>query len=299
MAAPNYSPVTGKGTVYTDPKTGESYTFDGTFWRQTSTGANIQSSDTSTQDAINRIIGSEGNVAQISYPSGVFDVTPFKDFYEKAYQELAPYYKQLLDEAKGDLNVALGNLERDYVTGKRTRIEDFTDSMNKLGITLPQEDIALQGALNKRGFALTETPGGGTEYAGGGLAKSALDTQNMDQRLRTEAVQRTRQRGLESEAIKKLTGGLTSQQSFRNTAEAQQKEHETKATSLGSQYQSAEQAEKASQIARAESGTSGGSSSNVNPDDVWSIKAAHPGYNSWNDVASIKEDYKRTGGIGK
>lgn len=294
------------GTVSTDPDTGISYKFDGTKWVQISSESPvIQGGGSSVQDLISQITGSQNNVAKVNYPEGSFDYTPFQTFYDKAYQELAPYYKQLLNEAGGDLNVAIGNLERDYVTGTRTKVEDFMSSMDTLGVSFPKEDVALQGSLNKRGFALTENPQGQTQYAGGGLARSEVGTKDADQRLRTEAVQRTRQRGLESEAIKKLTGGQTAQQSYRTTTEAQQKEHETQSALLGSRYQSAEQLSKAAGIARAESGvdtgSSGGSSgsSNVNPDDVWAIKAAHPGYKSWNDENAIRADYRATRGVGK
>ena len=292
------------GTVTTDPQTGITYKFDGTRWVQISTGAgsaSVQSSGSTVQDLVNQIAGSETNVAQPSYPEGSFDVTPFKDFYDKAYQQLAPYYKQLLLEAGGDLNVALGNLERDYVTGTRTKVEDFTAAMSTLGATMPREDTALQGSLNKRGFALTENPQGQTQYAGGGLAGSEVGALNEDQKLRSEAIQRTQRRGMESEAIKKLTGGLTSQQEYRTTTQAQQRDHETQATTLASQYQNADIANKNAGIARAnagaDTGTSGGS--NVNPDDVWAIKNAHPGYKSWNDENAIKADFRATKGVGK
>lgn len=287
------------GTKYTDPDTGIIYNFNGTQWVPMSSGtANIQNSGDITS-ALGQIMGSENNVAQVQYPEGSFDFTPFKDFYDKAYTELAPYYKQLLDEAGGDLNVALTNLDRDYQTGTRTKVEDFISSMDTLGVIMPKEQTSLQGNLNKRGIALTETSNG-LQYAGGGQAKNELMSLNEDQRLRSQAVQRTRQRGLESEAIKKLTGGQTAQQSYRNTTEAQQAEHETKATSLASQYQSAEQLSKAAGIAKAQAGVDTGSSSGgINPDDVWAIKNAHPGYRGWNDEQAIKADFKATRGVGK
>jgi hypothetical protein len=172
--------------------------------------------------------------------------------------------------------------------------------METLGATLPAEDTALQGTLNKRGFALTENPQGQTTYAGGGLAANEVNTLDNNQRLRSEALQRTQRRGLESEAIKKLTGGLSSQKDYRTTTEAQQKDHETQATSLASQYQNAEQLSKAAGISRAEAGVDTGSSGgSVNPDDVWAIKKAHPGYTGWQDENAIKADFRATGGIGK
>jgi hypothetical protein len=265
------------------------------------TSSFIQNGGSNIQDSLNQIMGSSGNIVNPTYPAGSFDVTPFKDFYDKAYQQLAPYYKQLLEEAKGDLNVALTNLERDYAVGARTKVEDFMNSMETLGVTMPAEDTALQGSLNKRGFALTENPQGQTTYAGGGLAADEVGKLSQNQMLRQQAVQRTRQRGLESEAIKKVVGGQKSQQEFRNVTQSQQAAHETQATNLASQYQSADIAGKQAGIARAEAGakTGGTGGGNVNPEDVWSIKAAHPGYNSWNDPNSVIADYKVTRGVGK
>ena len=259
-------------------------------------------SNTSISDLMNLIMGAQ-NTTQPVYPAGSFDVTPFKEFYDKAYIQLAPYYKQLLDEAGGDLSVALTNLEKDYQIGKRTTIEDFGATMEKLGVVLPKEQQQLQGTLNQRGIALTENPQGQTTYAGGGQAKTESDILNEDQKLRAEAVQRTRQRGLESAAFSKLAGGESAQQGYRNTTEAQQKEHETSATNLGSQFQQADIAQKEAGRMKAETDakTGGGTTSrpNVNPKDANSIKAGYKGYASWNDLQSIINDFAATGGAGK
>lgn len=71
--------------------------------------------------------GRTGNGGQLSFESEV----------DKAYSELGNYYTQLLDEAKGDINLALARLEEDYNTGKRFRLQDFT--RNKQIIDLAQE----------------------------------------------------------------------------------------------------------------------------------------------------------------
>lgn len=241
-------------------------------------------------------------MTQPNYPAGSFDVTPFKQFYDKAYEQLAPYYKQLLDEAGGDLKTALTNLETDYQTGKRTTVEDFQANMDKLGIAIPQEQTSLQGALNKRGIAVTETPGGGTTYAGGGRALTEQTMLNEDQALRKEAIDRTKQRGLEAAAFKKLTGQQTAQQGYRNITESQQAEHEQRATQLGSQFQAADQAQKSTDIAKAEQQARYGTSSggrNVNPSDASSIKSVYKGYAGWNDPNAIIADYAATLGVGK
>lgn len=248
------------------------------------------------------IINSQTKVLQPNYPAGSFDVTPFSKFYDQAYQQLAPYYKQLLDEAGGDLKVALENLEEDYRIGKRTTIEDFTASMDKLGLAFPQEQTTLQGNLNKRGFALTENPSGQTTYAGGGQAQTELGMLNDDQRLRREAVDRTRQRGLETAALTKIRGEQVSQQQYRNKTEELKSEQENKATQLGSQFQAADLAQKQAGIDAAERqakyGTTAGGQ-NIDPNNANSIKAAYRGYAGWNNPDAIIADYAATLGRGK
>lgn len=248
------------------------------------------------------IINSQTKILQPNYPAGSFNTTPFKQFYDKAYQQLAPYYKQLLDEAGGDLKVALGNLEQDYVIGKRTKIEDFMADMDKLGIVFPKEQTNLQGTLNQRGIALTENPQGQTTYAGGGQAQKELGALNIDQMLRKEAVERTKQRGLESVAINKLRGEQTAQQQYRDKTEELRSEQESRATQLGGQFQAADLASKQAGIDAAERQAKYGTTTqrkNVNPRDVGSIKSAYKGYAGWNDPNAIMADYAATLGVGK
>ena len=243
---------------------------------------------------VNSIIGGQGSIIQPNYPAGSFDVTPFKQFYDQAYQELAPYYKQLLDEAGGDLNMALTNLETGYKTGVRIKVEDFQNSMDTLGAILPKEQTALQGGLNQRGMALTENPAGQTVYAGGGLAAGEVGKLGLDQKLRTEAVQRTRQRGLETEAVTKLVGGEKQQQNYRDTTQAQQVAHENQATLRGNQYQLAEQNEKAAGIANAQAnanmGNSGGSGNFMDYYKQWNPDAAKADFAAvyGNDLAKLQ-----------
>lgn len=61
----------------------------------------------------------------------------FEDEVDKAFNELGTYYSQLLDEARGDVNLALSRLQEDYDTGKRFRIQNFEQS--KQAIDIAQE----------------------------------------------------------------------------------------------------------------------------------------------------------------
>lgn len=279
MAQPPRQSVVGG--IWTDPDSGTVYQQDNLGrWTPISSG-NIQNTGgLGIQDLLNQIIGSPNSVIQPNYPAGSFDVTPFSQFYDQAFKQLAPYYKQLLDEAGGDVKVALGNLEQDYQIGKRTKLEDFQASMDKLGITFPQEQTALQGSLNQRGIALTETPSGKLQYAGGGQAATEVGRLNEDQRLRQEALDRTKQRGLESAAITKVRGEQGVQQQYRNITEGLRSEQEQRATQLGGQYQSADISQKQAGIAKAQVEAQTGVSSN-NKSGNWMDY-----YKGWNPEAA-------------
>jgi hypothetical protein len=59
---------------------------------------------------------------------------------DKAFNELGTYYTSLLDEAGGDLNLALSRLQEDYDTGKRFRLQNFEQSSK--AIDLAQESFS-------------------------------------------------------------------------------------------------------------------------------------------------------------
>jgi hypothetical protein len=59
--------------------------------------------------------GGNGNGGEFNFESEV----------DKAFNELGGYYTQLLDEAQGDLNLALSRLQEDYDTGKRFSMQNF------------------------------------------------------------------------------------------------------------------------------------------------------------------------------
>ena len=246
---------------------------------------------TDLNTALSGLTGSD-NIIQPNYPAGSFDVTPYSDFLAKAFDQLKPYYTQLLAEAGGDLQVALNNLETDYQTGKRTTLEDFQSSMDTLGLTMKDEQTKNQGDLNSRGFALTENPGGQTQFAGGGLAKSTTENLNSSQNLRAEAIQRTQQRAMQSAAITKLTGSESSQQSYRNTTETQQANEESQANSLAGNMQAADTASKNAGIAKAQADATTGSSgsSSGSKSSNWMDY-----YKGW-DQNSANADFQKTYG---
>lgn len=90
-----------------------------------------------------------------------------QDIEDKVYQQLKPYYMQLLTESQGDLKRATDILHQDYQKGVRIANEDFArnkaydvadvdSQLKSLGITFQNEQDQSVDALNKRGMAVYE-----------------------------------------------------------------------------------------------------------------------------------------------
>ena len=97
--------------------------------------------------------------------SGV-NVPPFNFDYQAAEQrilldpnsELNKYYKQKLDEAQGDVNLAKKRIEEDYSQGKRYREEDLSTQLAEEKRTREQETRETTTDLNKRGILFGQMP---------------------------------------------------------------------------------------------------------------------------------------------
>lgn len=72
-----------------------------------------------------------------STPEGNF-AFDFETEIDRAYSDLGEYYNRLLEESRGDVNLALARLNEDYQTGERYRKQDF-------GYTRQALDLAQQG----------------------------------------------------------------------------------------------------------------------------------------------------------
>lgn len=86
---------------------------------------------------------------------------------DKVYQQLKPYYMQLLTESNGDLKRATDILHQDYQKGVRIAGEDYGrnlsndlgdlgNQLNSLGISFQNEQNSKVDDLNKRGMAAYE-----------------------------------------------------------------------------------------------------------------------------------------------
>ncbi|MDD5407013.1 MAG: hypothetical protein PHE73_08765 [Sulfurovaceae bacterium] len=144
----------------------------------------------------------------VPYNAADFQVPDITPMIQAAYTALAPYYKQLLIEAQGDLNTALKNIQTDRdmtvrmakqkaATDTERQQEDLTSALESLtGITFPKEKENLMDTLNKRRIAVTQTSTGeltaGTQGRGGYEVKQL----STDQQLRQEAVNRAAKRNI-------------------------------------------------------------------------------------------------------
>lgn len=90
-----------------------------------------------------------------------------QDIEDKVYQQLKPYYMQLLTESNGDLKRATDILHQDYQKGVRIANEDYGrnlsndlgdlgNQLNSLGISFTNEQNSKVDDLNKRGMASYE-----------------------------------------------------------------------------------------------------------------------------------------------
>lgn len=151
--------------------------------------------------------------------AGALD-SKYQEFLTRASQDpdIVAYYKQLLDYAQGDVNLAKQQIENDYQTGVRQTTDTLKGSLKSLGLTFDTEQKSLQDTLNKRGIALTDMGGSKTAYAQGGQPATELGNLNQSQGLRQEAEQRTASQNIEKMGITRSKALTTAGQGLRDTA---------------------------------------------------------------------------------
>lgn len=228
------------------------------------------------------------NLQPVTFNPSDFQVPDVNGIFQKAYDTLAPYYTQLLQEAQGDYNTAIGFLQRDYQTGVRYAnqseqlIEQQTKdslegALQQLGIQTTQEQQSLLDTLNKRGIALTEqNPSGGKgslAYGTEGQAGFEKSQEDQSVALRQEALQRNAAQTIQSAQQKQQQtveqAGNTlqeqqtaAQQSLRNQQEQlyqQRKQEALQTATLQQNQQLAQQSLNVQQKQLASQyGTSGG-----------------------------------------
>lgn len=98
-------------------------------------------------------------------PLGAPDLKALED---KVYNQLKPYYLQLLKESDGDYTRAVDILKQDYAKGTRVAKEDYSrntaqtkgelgNTLDTLGINFKDEQGNKIDELNKRGMATSQT----------------------------------------------------------------------------------------------------------------------------------------------
>lgn len=117
-------------------------------------------------------------------PLSAPDVAKLRD---QVFNTLKPYYTQLLTEVNGDFDRATAKLQEDYVKGvrdakvnyafvKKTQTDELMNTLASLGITnLKDQDTTIDD-LNKRGMAVYQNDGDGTNNV---VKDSAIDA-NLD-----------------------------------------------------------------------------------------------------------------------
>lgn len=233
-------------------------------------------SQTDIQNAINSAIAGVQKPQAVNINPSDFTIPDFNTFVQKAYNDptVVAYYQQKLSLAQGNVDLAKSYITQDYTTGIRyaqedaatqsTRAtQDFTDAMKSLGLEKLTTEATTEDTQNKRGIALTQTPGGGASVApttqfddqgnpipAGGEAGLEKGQMEEDFALRSEALARTESQSL-ADITKGLTRttenlgtteqrGLTSQdQSLQDTELSLQQEREQNALTAGGQAQQA------------------------------------------------------------
>ena len=77
-------------------------------------------------NAFNDLTSTQPSSASL-YPTATYNASDFNipdasTYYQAAFNAVAPYYQKLLDEANGDLQVAMTNLQNDYTQGDRKSV---------------------------------------------------------------------------------------------------------------------------------------------------------------------------------
>jgi hypothetical protein len=127
--------------------------------------------------------------------------------------DLINYYQQLLQQAQGDTQIAISQLENDYQTGVRNTTDNLSADLQQLGLTFTNENQSLKNTLNQRGIALTQSGPGQSSltYSNAGGESGYEQSQLLQsQQLRSEAEQRTAQQNITGLG-NTLDKGLTSQ----------------------------------------------------------------------------------------
>lgn len=234
----------------------------------------------SIMDAINTLAGTYANniplptISSLNFTApSVGDISgKWQEFLQRAAKDpdIVNYYTNLLEQAKGDTQLAISYLEKDYQMGVRQTTDNLQANLQAQDLTFGQEDREMANNLNQRGIALTDTgpsqasgQSAQIEYAGGGLPKTELSTLSDSQKLRQEAEQRTATQGIEKMGLSRQKGVTGAGQQLQQYSTDLQKNKETdilgRAQTYFGAWQNQQQADAANKFNQQ---TLGGGSSN-------------------------------------
>lgn len=123
------------------------------------------------------------------YPSFSFN---FNQEQQQSYNDLKPYYTQLLQFSNGNLDLAKRMLEYTYQTGMRTSKADYNQQKSQQEIDFPKEQEALTTDQNQRGIL---TSGFGKQDQSRLTQSQALRREAIDRALQERQTQLTSERG--------------------------------------------------------------------------------------------------------
>src|SRR3990167_664826 len=173
----------------------------------------------------------------LALPSGVDLDVKWREFLDRAAKDpdIISYYQSLLDQAKGDMNLARGFIEKDYQVGTRQVKDNLTASLEKLSLSSKAEQEDLASNLNQRGIAMT-SENGKVQYAGGGQAAQEVFRLGEGQRLRREAEQRSAEHNIQTAGLTREKGLTTTGQELSQQAQGIAKAKQQDILGRGQQY---------------------------------------------------------------
>lgn len=184
----------------------------------------------------------------VQFPNATDINSKWQEFLQRAQSDpdIVNYYNNLLNQAKGDTDLAISFINRDYQMGSRFVGENLDASLKSLGLTFGQENRDLAGTQNQRGIALTQGPDNTTPYAGGGEAATELGNLNQSQSLRQEAEKRSASQQLGQLGLNKEKAQTTAGQQLVNYGNTLQQQKQADVLNRSNMYFGAYQGKVAS-----------------------------------------------------
>lgn len=144
-----------------------------------SNAGRVQWDDNRRAEANKTLSGSGGSGGSGGFPRFSFDLETEQ---RAAFEKLKPFYEDLLNMSKGDLDLAKRMLEFTYTQGTRESQQEYEQATREQAYQFPQEQRAFQEEMNRRGMLQSQVTQTGQQPGRFELGES--------QGLRAEAVKR-------------------------------------------------------------------------------------------------------------